>query len=38
MLRIVRSGFSSSGREKMYEEIKDIVSRAGKCILIVPEQ
>lgn len=38
MLRIVKSGFSSSGREKIYEEIKDITSREHKCILIVPEQ
>ena len=38
MLRIIRSGFSSSGREKTYDEIKSITSREEKCILIVPEQ
>ena len=38
MLRIIRSGFSSSGREKIYEEIKSLTSREQRCILIVPEQ
>lgn len=38
MLRIVRSGFASSGRERLYEEIKSITSRDERAILLVPEQ
>ena len=38
MLKIVKSSFSSSGREKMYEEIKRLCDLSKKCILIVPEQ
>ncbi len=38
MLKIIRSGFSSSGREKIYEEIKELTSREERCILLVPEQ
>ncbi len=38
MLKIVKSAFASSGREKIYEEIKSLTSREERCILIVPEQ
>ena len=38
MLKIVKSSFSSSGREKMYEEIKRLSALSKKSILIVPEQ
>lgn len=38
MLRIIRSGFASSGREKIYEEIKNITSRDERAVLLVPEQ
>lgn len=38
MLRIIRSGFTSLGREKIKDEIKERVAEGHKVFLIVPEQ
>lgn len=38
MLRIVKSGFYSGGRERIYEEIKRLSDEGKRSILIVPEQ
>lgn len=38
MLEIVRSGFYSNGREKLFEEIRLLAEKETPVILIVPEQ
>ena len=38
MLKIIRSGFFSLGREKIKEEIKALVAKRQKSLLVVPEQ
>ena len=38
MLKIVKVGLASSGREKMYERIAELCNEEKRAILIVPEQ
>ena len=38
MLKIVKSGFYSAGKEQLYSEVKELAQKGSPALLIVPEQ